>query len=488
MQAAADICLIVEGGYPYVVGGVASWMDAFMRASAGLKFHVITITISSQSRVAKFAIPDNVVGITDVVLDACPPGRHPSVRDEQSIREGVQLLQSALGSDPERGFPSLVDLVSRTGFAQGALLDSKPAWVAMEHAYSELVHDAPFIDFFWSWRFLAQSLLSVISTPLPRAHVFHAVSAGYAGVLGAYAKHVTHRPYVVTEHGIYTNERRIELSVADWIFDSGVSGFSVGRKPAQLRDLWLTAFSNFSRISYAFADVITTQYRANQDYQRADGAPEHKLCIIPNGIDADAYARIRRSTAPRPPTVLMIGRIVPIKDTRTFIMAMALLKGLVPDVVAFLIGPEDEDPAYAVGCHELVAQLGLEQTVRFLGRVPDVNEYLAQSDVVTLTSISEAQPLAMLEAAATGLPAVTTDVGSCREVLEGFDGDPVIGRGGIVVDACNPKSIAEALATILTNDRMRAEMGRIMQRRIVEVYHKERVRRMYEDLYSSVES
>jgi glycosyltransferase involved in cell wall biosynthesis len=316
--------------------------------------------------------------------------------------------------------------------------------------------------------------------------VFHAVATGYAGLLGAYAKHVTGRPYVLTEHGIYTNERRIELSVADWIFDSGASGYTIGAQPARLRDLWLTAFTSFSRISYAHADVITTQYRANQQYQRLDGAPGHKLRIIPNGIDVDLFAGVHRVTEPRPPTVLMIGRIVPIKDIRTFIMAISLLKEIVPNVVAILIGPEEEDPAYAEGCRALVSQLGIETSVRFLGRVPDVKEYLGQADVIALTSISEAQPIALLEAAATGLPAVTTDVGSCREIIEGFVDDPVIGRGGIVVEACNAKATAEALATILLDDEMRTEMGRVMQRRIPNLYHKDRIRRLYEALYAEL--
>ncbi len=279
---------------------------------------------------------------------------------------------------------------------------------------------------------------------------------------------------------------RIELSVADWIFDSGANGFTVGDKPTQLRDVWLTAFISFSRISYALSDVIITQYRANQDYQRFDGAPDHKLRIIPNGIDVDVYAGIRHCTEPRPPTVLMIGRIVPIKDTRTFIMAISLLKELVPNVVAILIGPEEEDPSYAASCRALVIQLGLESTVQFLGRVPDVMEYLGRADVIALTSISEAQPIALLEAAATGLPAVTTDVGSCREIIEGFEGDSVIGRGGIVVEACNPKATAQALATILLDDQLRADMGRVMQQRIPNLYHKDRIRRLYEALYSGL--
>ena len=113
-------------------------------------------------------------------------------------------------------------------------------------------------------------------------------------------------------------------------------------------------------------------------------------------------------------------------------------------------------------------------------------EYLGQADVIALTSISEAQPIALLEAAATGLPAVTTDVGSCREIIEGFEGDPVIGRGGIVVEACNPRATAQALAAILLDDEMRAEMGRVMRERIPNLYNKNRIRRLYEDLYAGL--
>lgn len=479
----ADVCLIVEGGYPYILGGVASWMDAFMRASPQLKFHVISISIASQARVKKYEIADNVVGITDVILDAPPMGRSPRSSESGQIDLGVQLLQSVLSGEAAADFGKLIDLVRQTGFGQSALLDSKRSWSAMERVYHALLPDGPLVDFFWSWRFLARSVLSIINTPLPKARVFHAVSTGYAGLLGAYAQHVTRFPYVVTEHGIYTNERRIELSVADWIYESGASGFSIEHRTPQLRDVWLHAFTGFSRIAYLHADVLTTQYRANQLYQLQDGAPEQKLRIIQNGIDVDLYAGVQKSAEPRPPTVLMIGRIVPIKDIRTFIMAVGLLREMIPDVVAILIGPEDEDPDYAAGCRALVTQLGIESSVRFLGRVPDVKEYLGKADVIALTSLSEAQPIALLEAAATGLPAVTTDVGSCREIIEGFSGDTVHGRGGFVVESCNPRATAEALAAILRDDATRAEMGRIMKLRIPNLYHKNRIRRLYEDLY-----
>lgn len=480
----ADVCLIVEGGYPYILGGVASWMDSLIRASPTLRFHIIAAGISAQPRVLKFAIPENVVGITDINLDRAPMGRKPKRGDAARIEHGVQLIQDVLGGSPGGSFFALVDLVRETGFSQMALLDSKPAWRATERVYREIMPKGSLLDFFWAWRFFARSLLAIVTTPLPDVAVFHAVSTGYAGLVGAYAKRLTGRPCLVTEHGIYTNERRIELSVAEWIFDSGAGGFALEKRPPELREFWLRGFLGFSRVAYDAADVITTQYRANQDYQLVDGALAEKLRIIPNGIDVDVYASVSSSNEARPPTALMIGRIVPIKDCRTFIVAVSILKRLVPDAIAIMIGPEEEDPAYAAGCRALVSQLGLDGTVRFLGRVPDVRTYLACADVIVLSSISEAQPIALLEAAATGLPAVTTDVGSCREIIEGFADDPVQGRGGFVVPACNPPAMAEAIATILRDREARLAMGQVMKRRITNLYNKDRIRRIYEALYA----
>ena len=484
----ADVCIIVEGGYPYVLGGVASWLDALMRASPTLRFHVIAIGVSAQPRVPQYTIPANVVGLSDLNLDRAPMGRKPGRRDVAQIEHGVRLIRDVLSGSPGTSFAALVDLIHETGFGQAALLNSKPAWSALERAYREMLPSGSLLDFFWTWRFLARSLIAVATVPLPDAAVFHAVSTGYAGLVGASAKRITGRPCVVTEHGIYTNERRIELSVADWIFDSGAGGFAVGAKPAELRAFWLDSYVGFSRVAYGAADVITTQYRANQDYQRADGAPAEKLRIIPNGIDAGVYAAVVRSTAPRPPTALMMARLVPIKDVRTFIVALSILKRLMPNAIAILIGPEEEDPAYAAGCRALAAQLGLGETIQFLGRVPDVKAYLAIADVIVLSSISEAQPIALLEAAATGLPAVTTDVGSCREIIEGFADDPVQGRGGFVVPACDPQAMAEAISAILRDGDMRRAMGAVMQRRIPALYHKDRIRQIYEGMYAALAS
>ena len=218
----------------------------------------------------------------------------------------------------------------------------------MEQAYERLLPNGPLLDFFWSWRFLVRSVLAVTSTPLPpvarvlcgrdricrtgrqlrRAGREYAVARDRARNLHQRASHRARCRRLAVR---FRGER---------LRSSPPSRPSCARSGSN-------AFQSFSRIGYAVADVITTQYRANQSFQRADGAPNEKLRIIPNGIDVAKFAAIPRDDAPRRPTVVMIGRIVPIKDIRTFIMAVALLKDLVPNVLAILIGPEDEDPEYA---------------------------------------------------------------------------------------------------------------------------------------------
>jgi glycosyltransferase involved in cell wall biosynthesis len=477
----------VEGGYPYLLGGVSSWTDSYIRSLPDKRFSLVAFTISSQDRTPKFDLPPNVERIVDVSIDACPPGRLPLLRGRDRIAPMIRDLRAVLTDGGGQAWARCVRDLDRCAFGQRALLDSRIAWTALERIYEAMLPGAPFVDFFWTWRFLARSLIAVATAPIPPARVYHALSTGYPGLFGARAKTLTGRPFVVTEHGIYTNERRIELSIADWIHESGAGGFDATGAAPELRRVWLDAFNAMARITYESADRITTQFRTNQLYQIEDGAPEAKLCAIPNGIRLDQFADIPPGPQPRRPTVLLVGRLVPIKDIRTFIQAAGLLRRQVPDVDALIIGPDDEDPAYAAECRDLVRQLGLQDTVRFLGRVRDVKAFYGQADVVALTSISEAQPLAILEAGAAGVPAVATDVGSCREILEGPDGPGSDTVGGFVVRACDPQATADALARILRDPVLRARMGRSLRARIRAVFDQDRVIGLYDALYASLD-
>jgi polysaccharide biosynthesis protein PelF len=480
----ADVCLVVEGGYPYVLGGVASWVDTLLRSLPEYQFHIVAIRNAAQSTKLKYQFPDNVCGFDNVVLDGRvfePRAWRSRAAAQQTVYDCYQAVLS--GVAPTQLRPLLLE-IDQKKLGSKILLDSRQAWLAMEEHYSSLVAMAPLLDFFWAWRVLLRSLINIAVAPLPPARLYHATSTGYAGLFAARAKFAAGRPFLLTEHGIYTNERRIEICSADWIYESEISGYSVVDRHIELRDIWLNTFQAFSSTAYASADAITAQYRANQQSQIQDGAPANKFRLIPNGVHFDHLDATTRDRSPTDrPTILLVARIVPIKDPRTFILAAKILAETVPNVEAIIIGPEEEDPHYASECRGLVRQGQLENVVTFLGRVPDLLEYYRKADVIALTSISEAQPLALLEAGATGLPAVTTDVGSCREILGIVGDDAGIGPSGFVVPPADPRAFAEAASKLLLDPELRKRMGVAMRTRVGTIYNQTRVRKLYADFY-----
>jgi len=148
-----------------------------------------------------------------------------------------------------------------------------------------------------------------------------------------------------------------------------------------------------------------------------------------------------------------------------------------------VLGPTDEDPEYFRECADLVSHLGLAETLEFTGRVK-LDDYLGRLDVIALTSLSEAQPLVLLEAGAAGIPSVATDVGSCRDLLLGRpDEDPALGPGGIITPLANPLAIASGLADLLLNSTLREQYGNIMRERTRKYYNKQVVDEMYRAMY-----
>ena len=166
-----------------------------------------------------------------------------------------------------------------------------------------------------------------------------------------------------------------------------------------------------------------------------------------------------------------VGRLVPIKDLITLVRACSLATKVVELNVSFF-GPIDEDPRYARRCRRLVAKLGLERTIRFVEARP-IEHIYPEIDVLVLTSFSEGQPLAILEANAAGIPVVATDVGACRELLEGrSDADRRIGPSGIVTRLAAPEETAAAIVRLARDPELRRVMGAAGQRRVTTFYRK----------------
>jgi glycosyltransferase involved in cell wall biosynthesis len=483
----ADVCLILEGTYPYVTGGVSSWTHDLLLAQADLRFHLVTLLPKDTPLKPRYEVPRNVIGQSQIFIQKMREGSG-SIRHVtpffNTLEKALLQLQARGGLRDIEEILRIVQPV-RSSLGHKLLMNSQYSWQMQLNMYNSTVPASSFLDFFWSWRSLIGGMFSVLLADLPQAGVYHAVSTGYAGLFLARAKAETGRPGLITEHGIYTNERRIEMAMANWLHDTADTALQIDRPQKTLKDLWVDTFIAYSHACYEACSEIITLYAGNQQFQLQDGAPPDKLRVIPNGIDFDRYAAIPRSTSPRAPTIALIGRVVPIKDVKTFIRACAILKGILRELEALVLGPTEEDETYFRECQNMVQHLFLHDTINFAGQVK-LEQYLGRIDVIVLTSISEAQPLVVLEAGAVGIPSVTTDVGSCRELLFGrANEDPPLGPGGDVTPLCNPSATAHSLARLLTDAEWYERCSRAIKERVRLYYNKKVVDRTYRELYGS---
>lgn len=479
----ADVCLIVEGAYPYVVGGVSAWLDDLIRHLPHLTFAVIAIKPSSAPLQHRITLPPNVVELVEVGLapDAETPRRCP---DTVAADIGATLIR-VIADGGAAPINDLIDLLGRLDprLRPTDILASPVIFDQLQRHYEEALPNASFHHFFWAARGLFGGLIAALTSPLPRARVYHTISTGYAGVIAARARRQTGRPAMITEHGIYLLEREIEVLMADWIGDQIDSGMALDRQIVDLRDVWMRAFESYSSACYAACDPIIALYGDNSAVQRRMGAAPDRLRVIPNGIDARRFDSLPDRRDLDRPTVALLGRVVPIKDVLTFIRAAALVHARLPGARIVVLGPLDEDPDYVRECRALIDDLGLGEIVRLAGRVA-IADWLPGIDVLVLTSLSEAQPLVILEAGACGIPVVAPDVGSCREMIEGRE--PGAGHGGIVTPLVNPEATADAITRILTDRDLARAMGETMRARVARDYDHGSIIQAYRTLYDTL--
>ena len=481
----ADVCLILEGSYPYVAGGVSSWTHDLILGQPQLRFHLLILLAPGAQRSPRYSLPENVTGCTEVVLQQPPRGTRYIMSPASVICDLEPALQAICTEGNLRDFSKILEILRRLGKRAGQrlLLDSPAAWKTLLNMYQKNFPDSSFLDYFWSWRGLLSGLYSVLLGPLPRARIYHAISTGYAGLYLARARIETGRPALVTEHGIYTNERRLEIALADWLHEENtLHAMNISAIRRDLRDMWMSLFNSYSRACYQSCDHIITLFEGNQEFQRQDGARPERMSVIPNGIDSIRYASLKRRKGDVP-RIALIGRVVPIKDIKTFIRAAAQVHTQIPEISICVLGPCEEDPEYYQECRKLVIRLGLEQSFEFTGRV-NLMDWLERIDLIVLTSISEAQPLVVLEAGAAGIPCIATDVGACRELIEG-DGreQPSLGQGGVVVPLANPSRTANAIMQLLQDPGRLKSYGETMRERVRRYYDSEILAESYRALY-----
>lgn len=149
------------------------------------------------------------------------------------------------------------------------------------------------------------------------------------------------------------------------------------------------------------------------------------------------------------------------------IHSFAIVQSEFPDAHFYIIGPIDENKAYYEECVELVNNLQVKNLV-FTGTV-NVLEYLEFIDILVLSSISEGQPLAILEGMAMGIPYVATDVGSCSEIIYGLDDS--FGPAGRIVPIMQFRQMAEEVISLGKKPAIRRDHGKNGILRVNELYN-----------------
>jgi len=502
-DAQADICLLLEGTYPYVRGGVSSWVRQLIEGMPDLTFSIIFLGASPDEYEdgPAYPIPDNVAHLEIHYLmdsDDVPQEKKKfwaRKADKSALFDRNSKLHNMINDSEQhaaevpgevvRDFTSLV--TGDNAITRNDLFHSDESWNAIREKYVDAPEGLDFNHFFWTVRTMHGPLftLAEIVDNAPIARMYHSVSTGYAGYLGATLKNRTGAPYIISEHGIYTKEREIDLAHVDWIPED-LDPFRVGLDDSMgyLRQTWIRFFRSLGRMSYSAADHIYTLYNGNRERQIQDGCPEQRLTIIPNGVAVDNLKQFRRADdAPVPPVLALIGRIVPIKDIKTFIRGMRIIIATVPDAKGWLVGPEEEDPIYVAECKALVQSFGLEDSIHFLG-FQKLTDIFPQIGLTVLTSVSEGQPLTTLEGFAAGIPAVTTDVGSCSELIYGnTEEDKAMGAAGAVVPIANPANFAEAVLPLLTDETKWRAARDAGIRRVEALYDEKDMLKRYHDIY-----
>lgn len=467
------VCMICEGSYPFIPGGVSSWVQTLITQFEDIEFVIWAIaTTREEMSEYVYRIPENVKEIHTLYLGDTT-FKKSGKRVALSQKEKVTLKELVNGSIDAINWTDVLALAKHHQRHMGDLLMSPAFYEICKEEYHRQKSKKGFLQYLWNLRGIYFPLMYVLSQDIPKADIYHAVSAGYAGFLGSCASYITGAPLLLSEHGIYTREREEDIIRSNWV-------------EGDFKVLWIDFFKKLSYIAYQQASVVTTLFETNRSLQIELQCPPDKIVVIPNGVDVQDFDCCLNSERGyrHPFTLGAVLRVVPIKDVKTLLLAFDIVKNFVSDARLLIMGNCEEDPVYYQECLDLLEELGTSG-VEFLGQV-NVKEYLPSVDVLLLSSISEGQPLAVLEGMASGIPFVTTNVGDCKALLEGEEDGDDFGPAGIVVPVMSSEGLAEATVRMLQNPRLLASMGEVGRRRVAAHYTRKGMLQAYRKLYTAL--
>lgn len=211
-----------------------------------------------------------------------------------------------------------------------------------------------------------------------------------------------------------------------------------------------------SRMKYLRADKIIAISQRVKQVLMADGVPGDKIAVVYSGVDIGKFQNVEGDylfselgiDRDKP----IIGNIAALawhKDHKTLIEAARIVVDRFPGVIFLIVG---DGPLYRE-IEVLIRSLHLEEQVKLLGFRRDVPEILSILSLFVLSSSWEGLGTSLLDAFASRIPVVATNVGGIPEVVEN-------GRNGILVPPGNPHALAEAIMRLLQDRVLAGRLGK----------------------------
>lgn len=452
------ICIIAEGSYPYITGGVSAWIQDIITGLTNYNF--IIFAISAEEDEPKYLFPPNVIGLVNRLLTA--PVEKPKKSIQSSFFSNIESFHNDMMQKKDFSrFSEIFKLINKHRYDPGSLQRHITSYKIVSQYNSVRNPLYPFSDYYWAWRASHEYMMKIMTWDLPPADLYHTISTGYAGLCAACAKIKYNKPVILTEHGLYNKEREIDIKRATW-----VKGYQ--------RDMWINIFNDLSTITYEYSDCIISLFEVNRNIQIAQGAKREKTLVIPNGIEIERYLDLKKETR-KEFSIGIVARVVPIKDVKNFIIMAKIVAESIPDVKFYIIGPTDEDESYYEDCVKLVENFQIQDKVVFTGKA-DVRQYYKFLDVVVLSSIREAQPLVILEAYAAGIPVVSTRVGNVPEMLDYND--------ILLADPKDSEKLAQGVIYLYNNPDYRNKLIAANRNKVIQFYNKKDLIATYDNLYA----
>jgi glycosyltransferase involved in cell wall biosynthesis len=190
--------------------------------------------------------------------------------------------------------------------------------------------------------------------------------------------------------------------------------------------------------------LLAVSSSAARHMEKGLGWVPHSIPVQPNPID---LGRWNPSESPQYSKVVMVGTLYPLKRVHIGIQAVKILSSTFPDLNLGIIGDGPERGHL----EELARSLDLEGHISFLGVRQDVAEILPTAGVLWLLSEREGMPMAVLEAMASGVPVVATQVPGINELIQE-------GRNGLLVPLDDPQAVAVATGRLLQDIPLRERL------------------------------